>query len=169
MPSAILIAGCNGAGKTTFARQYLPSNQPSAVFLNADEISRESVRFSSSIAAGRELLSRLDSVVAIGQNFAVETTLSSKRYAGRIPQWQAVGFRVVLHFIQLASAEEAVRRVAARVAAGGHGIPEPDIRRRFQRGRLLFHSTYKALADEWFLWSSGEHGMSLEEEFVADD
>ena len=147
----------------------LPSNHPYAVFLNAGKINRESERFSSSIAAGRELLFRLDSVVAIRQNFAVETTLSSKRYAGRIPQWKAVGFRVVLHFIQLAFADEAVRMVAARVAAGGDGTPEPDIRRRFQRGRLLFHSTYKALADECFLWSSGEVGMSLEEEFIADD
>jgi predicted ABC-type ATPase len=40
-PEAILIAGANGSGKTTFARQVLPLIHPAVAFLNADEIRHE--------------------------------------------------------------------------------------------------------------------------------
>lgn len=162
MKYAILIAGCNGAGKTTFARQLLPSTYPGAVFLNADEISREDAAFASPVAAGREMLKRLKQVAEAGVTFALETTLSSSNYARRIPEWQRQDYRVVLHFIRLPSADLAVRRVANRVAAGGHGIPEPDIRRRFGRGLELFETRYKALVDDWHLWDSSDSGMTLE-------
>jgi predicted ABC-type ATPase len=59
MLRAILIAGVNGAGKTTFARQLMPLLYPGVPFLNADEISREDVRFRHPVAAGKELLHRL--------------------------------------------------------------------------------------------------------------
>lgn len=59
MPDAVLIAGANGAGKTTFARQILRLRFQSAEFLNADEIQREHERYSHPMAAGRELLRRL--------------------------------------------------------------------------------------------------------------
>lgn len=58
-------------------------------------------------------------------------------------------------------ADEAVRRVAQRVAAGGHGVPEADVRRRFERGLLLFREVYKPLADEWYHWFSDERGLRL--------
>lgn len=57
-PAAILIAGANGAGKTTFARQFLRVRYPGAKFLNADEIQREGAGFAHPVAAGRELLRR---------------------------------------------------------------------------------------------------------------
>jgi hypothetical protein len=41
VPEAILRAGANGAGKTTFARQFLQVQYPGGAFLNADEIRRE--------------------------------------------------------------------------------------------------------------------------------
>ena len=69
---------------------------------------------------------------------------------------------MVIHFIRLPSADLAVRRVANRVAAGGHGIPESDIRRRFSRGVELFETRYKALVDDWYLWDSSDSGMTLE-------
>jgi predicted ABC-type ATPase len=49
-PEAILIAGANGSGKTTFARQVLPLLHPAVPFLNADEIRREDSRFESDLA-----------------------------------------------------------------------------------------------------------------------
>jgi predicted ABC-type ATPase len=148
-PEAVVIAGCNGAGKTTFARQFLHSEYPSAVFLNADEIQRESPGLAHPMAAGRELLRRLDGLAIHGLDLAVETTMSSRSYVPRIRQWRATGYRITLHFIELPTADHAVRRVATRVAAGGHGVAEADVRRRFVRGQQLFHVTYKPLVDRW--------------------
>lgn len=56
MADAILIGGANGLGRTTSARQLLPLEYPEALFPNADEIQRESVRLSHPVEAGRELL-----------------------------------------------------------------------------------------------------------------
>ena len=80
MPEAIVIAGANGAGKTTFARQFLPVLFPRVPFLNVDEIHKEDPAFAHPVAAGRELLHRLDEAEFHRVSFAVETTLSSKMY-----------------------------------------------------------------------------------------
>ena len=94
-------------------------------------------------------------------NFAVETTLATKTYAARIRRWQSAGYHVVLHFIEVPSADFAVARVARRVAAGGHDIPEADVRRRFTRGRQLFFALYQPLVSEYFHWFSDDHGLQL--------
>jgi predicted ABC-type ATPase len=161
MNDAILIAGANGAGKTTFARQFLRVRYPAAVFLNADEIQREGGPFVHPVAAGRELLRRLADREKHGQSFAIETTLSSRLYAERLESWSKLGFRTTLYFIELPSADVAVRRVALRTAAGGHSVPEEDVRRRFRRGLVLFETVYKPLVDRWYHWSSNEGGLKL--------
>ncbi len=162
-PTIFLIAGPNGAGKTTFARQFLSVVHPALAFLNADEIQGELAEFSHPVRAGRELLRRMSEYEALGQEFAVETTLSSMMYARRISKWHASGFRIVLHFIELPSADYAVQRVSRRTAAGGHPIAEDDIRRRFERGRRLFEEPYKGLVDQWYHWQSDDGGLSLVE------
>ena len=43
------------------------------------------------------------------------------------------GYSVELHYVSLSDPQLAVDRVSDRVAEGGHGIPEQDIRRRFER------------------------------------
>lgn len=158
---AILIAGANGSGKTTFARQLLPVGYPDAEFLNADEIQRESIAFAHPVAAGREFLRRLSDLERRRVSFGVEITMSSRMYVNRFRRWSTQGYRISLHFIELPSADEAVRRVAQRVAAGGHGVPEVDVRRRFERGLFLFREVYKPLADEWYHWFSDERGLRL--------
>jgi predicted ABC-type ATPase len=96
-----------------------------------------------------------------GHSFAVETTLSSTSYVKKIRTWKASGYRIVLHFIRVPSADFAVQRVATRVAMGGHNIPERDVRRRFQRGLTLFDAVYKAELPEWYEWFSDSTGLSL--------
>jgi predicted ABC-type ATPase len=161
MPHAILVAGANGAGKTTFARHFLPTLYPGAVFLNADEIQREVASYARPISAGREILRRLGVAERQRDDFVVETTLSSTMYARRVEGWQSAGFHVSLHFIELPSEDYAVERVAARVAAGGHFVPEDDVRRRFRRGLMLFDQAYKAIVDEWYHWKSDDGGLRL--------
>lgn len=161
MPDAILIAGANGAGKTTFARQFLQVLYPHGAFLNADEIQREDARFAHPFAAGRELLRRVAVLEAAGATFAIETTLSSTMYAGKLRGWSRLGYRTTLHFMELPSADYAVERVARRVASGGHTVPEADVRRRFQRGVQLFQTVFKPLPDRWYHWFSDDGGLRL--------
>lgn len=157
---ALLIAGANGAGKTTFSRQYLRVRHPAATFLNADEIQQELPSLAHPVAAGRELMRRLDELVRQGKSFAVETTLSSRSYLAKLQLWSAGGYLTSLHFIELPSADYAVMRVMSRVAAGGHGVPEADIRRRFERGLHLL-PTFKRRVDRWYHWISDDRGLRL--------
>lgn len=160
-PIAVLIAGPNGAGKTTFARQFIPLLHPGVPFLNADEIQRESARLASNTAAARELIIRLDAAERAAASFAAETTLASRNYRSRVRRWSELGFTTVLHFIELPSADFAVARVRARVAAGGHDIPENDIRRRFERGRRFYDELYREAFDVSYHWFSDEDGLRL--------
>lgn len=163
MPDAIIIGGANGAGKTTFADVYLPVEHPGVEYLNADEIRRTNPEFASPFAAGREYLRRLDAKVEAGEAFAIETTLATRMYAQRIPDWKKKGYRVILHFREVPSAEFAVKRVAKRVAQGGHDVPEVDIRRRYTRGLSLFKTRYRNLADEWYYYRVDEKETRLVE------
>ncbi len=90
---------------------------------------------------------------------AIETTLARLGYRRHIPNWQAAGYEVVLIFIALESAEMAIERVARRVARGGHDIPEDVIRRRFERGMVLFEE-YRQIVDRW-LYFHGQDGPPL--------
>jgi predicted ABC-type ATPase len=162
MPIAVLIAGSNGAGKTTLARRLLPLAYPDARFLNADEIQRMT-RFSTPAAAGRELIQQLRVTVESSTSFAVETTLSSVSYARQFGAWRARGYEIVLHYLQVVSADFAVGRVARRVAEGGHDIPEQDIRRRYARGVELFETLYRPSVDLWYHYRVDERGPELVE------
>ena len=160
-PTAILIGGPNGAGKTTFARQFIPLLHPGVPFLNADELQRESPQFAAPAAAARELFRRLDAAERVARSFAVETTLASRSYVGRVRRWSELGFRTVLHFIELPSPEFAVARVRARVDAGGHDIAEEDVRRRFDRGLRLFSEVYQDEFNVSYHWFSDDDGLRL--------
>jgi predicted ABC-type ATPase len=59
------------------------------------------------------------------------------------------GYRFHLFFVWVLAADVSVARVAARVASGGHHIPEETIRRRYERGLHNFFQLYKPLANSW--------------------
>ncbi len=156
----LIIAGPNGAGKTTFAREFLPNEANCPVFVNADLIAAGLSPFSpeaAALQAGRLMLEALDQHFAAHRSFALETTLAGRGYLRMIDQWQAAGYRVKLVFLQLASADQAVARVAQRVRQGGHHIAEDVVRRRFQQGLVNFHQLYAPKVDAWALYdNSGE-------------
>ncbi len=162
----IIIAGPNGAGKTTFAREFLPNEAACPIFVNADLIAAGLSPFApeaAAIRAARLMLKEIKDHVKAGRSFAFETTLSGNAYAKHIIEWEKLGYYISLIFLALPDAEIAIARVAARVAAGGHHIPEPTIRRRFRSGIQNFHLVYKALADSWALYdNSAEQPILLE-------
>lgn len=153
----LILAGPNGAGKTTFAREYLPSEGDCLQFVNADLIAEGLSPFApekAAIAAGKLMLEQIARLTASRQSFAFETTLSGRGYARLITQWQAAGYRVELHFLQLADADIAVARVKRRVLQGGHSIAESVIRRRHAAGWANFVEIYKALVDDWMVYDN---------------
>jgi predicted ABC-type ATPase len=158
VPKAIVICGPNGAGKTSFARSLLPLLDPGIPFLNADEIQGATWR---PVSAGRELLLRLSQMEEQRASFAVELTLSSRHTAKRMHGWADLGYDIVLHYIELPSADYAVERVRRRVEAGGHSVPEPHVRSRFRRSVVFFEQVFKPLADEWYHYYSDDQGVRL--------
>ncbi len=89
-----------------------------------------------------------------GDSFAFETTLAGRNYARMVPQWQTAGYEVKLIFLSLPTADLAVARVAARVAQGGHSVPEDVVRRRFRSGLENFKVVYMPLVTSWAFYDS---------------
>lgn len=163
-PRALIIAGPKGAGKTTFAREFLPNEAGCPVFVNADLIAAGLSPFapeSAAIAAARLVLQELNRHFASRTSFAFETTLAGRSYLRSIMRWQAAGYLVKLIFLQLDSAEEAIARVDQRVRQGGHNIPAEVIRRRFAAGLNNFHRHYAPRVDAWMLYDNSGLSPSL--------
>jgi predicted ABC-type ATPase len=130
-----LIAGANGSGKSTLTSSN-PDIFASIPLLDPDAIARtiqSMVAGPSAIAAARQALQSIEQHLRDGRDFAVETTLSGKNYLRVILEARALGFEVVLIYIGTETVETNLARIANRVLAGGHNIPETDVRRRYQR------------------------------------
>ncbi|MBX3475174.1 MAG: zeta toxin family protein [Planctomycetes bacterium] len=163
----VVIAGPNGAGKTTFAEEFLPREADCPDFINADLIARGVSPFApdrAALEAGRIMLRLIASRVAAGTSFAFETTLSGVSYARAIPRWRAAGFHVKLIYLSLPSPELALARVRARVAQGGHNVPEATVRRRFARSLKNFEKVFRALVDSWAYYDNSGASPELMDE-----
>jgi len=162
----VIIAGPNGTGKTTFAREFLPTDAELPNFVNADLIAAGLSPFAPDVAAfkaGRIMLETIAEYVKHGESFSFETTLSGLTYAQMIPVWRSSGYAVKLIFLSLPDVEIAIERVATRVIQGGHNVPEEVIRRRFAHGIANFER-YKLLVDGWQLYdNSGAPPVLLDE------
>ncbi len=110
--------------------------------------------------AGRVMLESLDAYISERADIVLETTLSSRLYARRIPQWREARYSVVPIYVRLPDVEASISRVAHRVSMGGHPVPEIDLRRRFQRS-LANLEIYKTLVDRWEVWESGDGTTTL--------
>ena len=164
-PTVYVIAGPNGAGKTTFASEFLPDFVDCREFLNADLIAAGLSPFapeSQNIRAGRLLSERIKELGEAKQDFGFETTLSGRSYVRMLKDMQQQqGYRVVLFFLWLPSANMAVSRVANRVRQGGHNVPEDDIRRRYVSGQRNLFQLYRPLVNAWWLYDASRLPPSL--------
>jgi len=96
-PTIFVIAGCNGAGKTTFAMEFLPKEVKCLRFLNADEIARGLSPLKPSaraVRAARLLLAELDECLRRRATFALETTLSGKTYIRLFRRARELGYEI---------------------------------------------------------------------------
>jgi predicted ABC-type ATPase len=154
-----IIAGCNGAGKTTASFTILPYVLNCREFVNADEIAKDLSPFhpeSVAFEAGRTMLNRIERLMEREDSFSFETTLAAKSYHSLIRRAKEKGFKVVLLFFWLRSVELAKVRVATRVKEGGHNILPDVIDRRYKSGINNLFRIYLPLVDEWFLYDNSD-------------
>ena len=152
-----VIAGCNGAGKTTASFTVLPEMLNCREFVNADEIAAGLSPFNPegvAIQAGRLMIDRIIHLLKEGITFAFETTLSTRSYVKLIQQAQKRGYFVTLLFFSLPTPEQAVKRVAKRVSQGGHNIPLDVIYRRYRAGLSNLFKLYLPVVDYWAFYDN---------------
>ncbi len=159
-----IIAGCNGAGKTTASFTLLPEIFNCKEFINADEIAKGISPFnpeSVNIEAGKIMLDRIDHFIRAGKTFAIETTLSSKNYKRWIDLAKERHYKIMCVFFWLDSVDLALQRVHRRVENGGHSIPNEVIVRRYSAGIKNFLSYYKGIVDYWYFVNNSSQPFEL--------
>jgi predicted ABC-type ATPase len=164
-----IIAGCNGAGKTTASFTILPEILNCKEFVNADEIAKGLSPFlpeKVALEAGRIMLNKINELLAENENFAFETTLASKSYKNKILEAKKNGYRVTLLFFWLQTIELAKERVKIRVIEGGHTIKPEIIERRYFRGVKNLFNIYLPIVDDALIFdnSEGNHQLIAEKE-----
>ncbi len=159
-----IIAGCNGAGKTTASYTILPEIINCKEFVNADEIAKglspfqpETVAFE----AGRIMINRINELLINNETFAFETTLATRSYKNKILKAKKQGYTITLLFFWLDNIELAKERVKTRVIEGGHNIPENVIERRYLKGVKNLFEIYLPIVDRTLIFdnSFGKHQL----------
>jgi predicted ABC-type ATPase len=146
-----VLAGTNGAGKSSVGGAAI--REKGADYFNPDEATQR-IRSSNpdisardaNIAAWQEGKRLLEEAIAKRLVFAIETTLGGETITGLLLHALAEGLDVRTWYVALATPELHIARVRARVARGGHNIPEDKVRERYDRSRanlirLLPHLT----------------------------
>lgn len=150
-PELWLLAGGNGAGKSTFYDRFLkPKNIP---LINADNIARtlwpaepEAHSYEAALIAEKERFR----LVEEGQTFCFETVYSHPSKLDFIATAKAAGFRIHIFYFHLGDTGLHNARVASRVQAGGHNVPESKVNSRVPRTFANIRDSV-GLADELHL------------------
>jgi predicted ABC-type ATPase len=138
LPKLFVLAGPNGSGKTTWLDDNSGAilNLRLAAHLNPDaiarEISPEDVTHAA-MAAGREVIKRSSDLLDKRASFGFETTLAGNHALSVMRQARSCGYEITLIFVATGNPNVNLQRIARRKAAGGHGIPENDVLRRYKR------------------------------------
>ena len=140
-PKIHVLAGVNGAGKSSIAGAAI--REAGGEYYNPDEVARQLRARNRHLSqpeanakawqAGKLLLER---AIRERLDFAFETTLGATTLPNLLLAAARSGFEIHVWYAGLATAEQHIERVKARVRFGGHDIPEADIRRRFDKSRL---------------------------------
>ena len=150
-PWFVVLGGINGAGKTTLAARLAShADLLDATFLNPDAVTAEALASDPTLTQGtaeflglRTVREELGRLLQARKSIVTETVFASRAYMRLIKQAKADGYFVWLLFVGVPTIEDSI----ARVARGGHNVPEADIRRRWPLAHQnLAHAV--ALADK---------------------
>ena len=158
-PQVAVLAGINGAGKSTASQRILREAMKIPLFTNADVIARGLNAFdveAEAGKAGRIMLEHMRELVTARRSFAFETTLSGRAYVKWLRDMKRDGYDVHLFYYWLDSADVAIRRVADRVRAGGHHIPDETVRRRYARSVGNFLELYRPIVTTWQVYDNSD-------------
>jgi predicted ABC-type ATPase len=159
-PQVAVLAGINGAGKTSASQHILREALKIPSFTNADAIARGLNAFdveSVAVKAGRIMLDHLHELAAARRSFAFETTLSGRAYAPWLRELAREDYAVHMFYYWLESADVAIGRIAERVRAGGHHVPDDTVRRRYSRSVRNFLGLYRPIVTTWQVYDN-THG-----------
>lgn len=167
-----IIAGCNGAGKTTASFTILPEILDCKEFVNADEIAKGLSPFQPekvSFESGRIMLNRIQELFNNNESFAFETTLATKSYKQKIIESKKNGYNTTLLFFWLKNSDLAKERVKIRVLEGGHNIDSNVIERRYLNGIVNLFDIYLPIVDQVLIFdnSEGNHKL-IAEKSISD-
>jgi predicted ABC-type ATPase len=133
-PVLTIIAGANGSGKSTFTRYTQKTLRVPVIDPDLEaRIIRPDAPETAAIAGGKQAILRARSYLANNESFAVETTLSGKTYLKIMTQAKQKRWQVNLIYVGVNDVQINIKRVAQRVAQGGHNVPMSDVRRRYTR------------------------------------
>jgi len=166
-----VIAGCNGAGKTTASFTILPEMLECQEFVNADEIAKGLSPFkpeTANFAAGRLMLERIRRHISHGIDFAFETTLATRSYVKLLEDAHSKDYQSTLLFFYLDSPELAIRRVETRVNEGGHDIPKEVIIRRYHNGLRNFFNLFEHKVSDWMFIDNSSDPFKIIAESVSN-
>ena len=155
-----IIAGCNGAGKTTASMTILPKSLLVKEFVNADEIAKGLSPFNPegvAIEAGRLMLERIKYLINKEESFSIETTLATRSYINIVMDAHKRGYIVNIIYFWLESPELAANRVAERVSKGGHDIPRDVIFRRYSKGINNLFNLFMDKVDVWAIYDNSQY------------
>ena len=164
MPRMYIISGCNGSGKTTASYTLLPELLDCSEFVNSDEFAKSLAPFhpeTAYITASRYMLKKLRYLFTRREDFCIETTLATRSLLKTVRMAQDQGYYVTVVYLWLNDPEIAVRRVAARVEAGGHDVAPDVIRRRYYTGLEYFFDLYSPVCDKWMLVDNSENEFRI--------
>ena len=136
---AIIFAGVNGAGKSTFYNmsQDIPDFKET-VRINTDEIVREIGDWrndADQMKAGKIGIKLRNEAIRQGKSFNEETTLCGKTIIKLFEKLKENGYKIDLYYVRLKNSDIALERIKSRVANGGHDIPAEKVRRRYEESR----------------------------------
>ena len=105
------------------------------------------------------MLQRIEELLLSGEDFAIETTLTTRSYVAMVRKAQASGYKVSLIYIWLNSPQLAIQRVAERVSNGGHNIPTHVIERRYFRGIKNLFELFMPICDYWKITDNSDEPL----------
>jgi len=140
-PCIYVLAGTNGAGKSSIAGamfqqagvEYFDPDGAARLILDRNPGASQAEANSAAWEQGRRLLER---AIAERLTFAFETTLGGKTMTALLERGVAAGIQVRVWYVGLDTPELHLARVRARVAKGGHDVPEAQVRARYDSSRL---------------------------------